>query len=35
MAAVGEPDMAALKAEFDIFGPKVLQAGVQDIIEVT
>jgi hypothetical protein len=28
-------DIAALNAEFDIFWPKVVQAGLQEIIEVT
>jgi hypothetical protein len=35
MTAVSETDMASVNAEFDIFAPKLVQADVQKIVEVT
>jgi hypothetical protein len=30
-----ETEMASVNAEFDIFAPKLVQAGVQEIVETT
>jgi hypothetical protein len=35
MAAASDTDMASVNAEFDIFAPILVQAGVQNIVEVT
>jgi hypothetical protein len=34
-AAASETDMDTVNAEFDIFAPMVVKAGVQEIVEVT
>jgi hypothetical protein len=34
-AAASETHMATINAEFDLFAPKVVQSGVQEILEVT